>query len=156
MTAPALAIRPAQIDERERLEELQRRASVHEPMFRAQLEAHPDAIDLPVGQIEAGAVRVAEQNGDVVGFAVLLAPVAGACELDGLFVEPGLWGRGVGRELVADAERLAREQGATRIDVVANPQALAFYERVGFRATGRAVTRFGAAPRMSLALACAG
>jgi GNAT superfamily N-acetyltransferase len=152
MTAPTLTIRSAQVPERAVLEELQRRASVHEPMFRAQLEAHPDAIELPVGQIEAGAVRVAEQNGAVAGFAVLLGPVAGACELDGLFVEPDRWGRGVGRGLVADAGRLARERGATRIDVVANPQALGFYERVGFRAAGRAMTRFGPAPRMSLAV----
>jgi len=40
----------------------------------------------------------------------------------------------------------------TRIDVFANPQAVAFYERVGFRASGVAETRFGSAPRMSLAL----
>ena len=28
--------------------------------------------------------------------------IDGACELDGLFVEPELMGRGIGRELVAD------------------------------------------------------
>ena len=59
---------------------------------------------------------------------------------------------GVGRRLVEDAMRMARERGAKRIDVVANPQALAFYEAVGFRPTGEAQTRFGPAPRMSLTL----
>ena len=40
-----------------------------------------------------------------------------------------------------------------RIDVVANPQALAFYDAVGFKPAGEAQTRFGSAPRMSLAVA---
>src|SRR3954452_18769946 len=147
-----IGMRPARLAERAALEELQRRSSMHEPMYRAQLAAHPDAIELPVEQIGAGAVRVAEQDGAIVAFAVLLPPVAGACELDGLFVEPTRMRRGIGRRLIEDATRIALPQGATRIDVVANPQAVAFYERVGFRASGVAETRFGTAPRMSLAL----
>ena len=104
-------------------------------------------------QITAGLVRVAEQNGAVVGFAVLLERSEDACELDGLFVEPDRMRAGVGRRLVEDAARIARERGATRIDVVANPQAVAFYEAVGFAQTGEAQTRFGPAPRMSLSIA---
>ncbi len=125
---------------------------MHEPMYRAQLAAHPDAIELPGHLIAAGAVRVAEQDGVIVGFAALLAPRAGGCELDGLFVEPDRMRHGVGRGLIDDAKRMARERGATRIDVVANPQALAFYQRVGFTTSGEAETRFGMAPRMSLLL----
>jgi hypothetical protein len=37
--------------------------------------------------------------------------------------------------------------------VVANPQAVAFYEAVGFTSVGEAQTRFGPAPRMSLPIA---
>ena len=36
--------------------------------------------------------------------------------------------------------------------MIANENALAFYERVGFEITGRAVTRFRDAPRMSRSL----
>jgi ribosomal protein S18 acetylase RimI-like enzyme len=36
--------------------------------------------------------------------------------------------------------------------VIANPNALGFYERLGFEITGQASTRFGSAPRMSLEL----
>lgn len=122
-------------------------------MYRAQLAAHPDAVELPVAQITAGHVRVAEHNGAVVGFAVLLERSGEACELDGLFVEPDRMRAGVGRRLVEDAKRIARERGATRIDVVANPQAVAFYEAVGFTPVGEAQTRFGPAPRMSLSVA---
>lgn len=151
-TPPDLIIRSARPAERRPLEELQRRASVHEPMYRKQLEAHPDAIELHAEQIRAGAVRVAEHGGAVVGFAVLLGPIAGRCELDGLFVEPERMRGGIGRALVEDAKRLARVRGASGIDVTANPQALAFYRRLGFRASGWAATRFGMALRMSLRL----
>jgi N-acetylglutamate synthase-like GNAT family acetyltransferase len=148
-----ITIRPAELPERDALEALQRRSSVHEPLYRAQLEAHPDAIELPAELITAGLVRVAERDGAVVGFAVLLDRRGDACELDGLFVEPERMRTGVGRQLVEDAKRLARERGATRIDVVANPQAIAFYEAVGFSRAGEAQTRFGPAPRMSLSMA---
>jgi ribosomal protein S18 acetylase RimI-like enzyme len=151
----ALSIRFAELSERERLEELQRRASIHDPMYREQLAAEPDAIALPEEQLEAGLVRVAEQDGAVVGFSVLLDVPGDACELDGLFVEPERKRAGVGRALVDDARRIARERGARRIDVVANPQAVAFYEAVGFVASGVAQTRFGPAPRMSLAVEAA-
>jgi N-acetylglutamate synthase-like GNAT family acetyltransferase len=145
-----MTIRLAKPSERKGLEALQRRSSMHQPMYQAQLAAHPDAIELPAGQITAGLVRVAEQDGVVVGFAVLLDRSGRSCELDGLFVEPDRMRSGVGRRLVEDATRVARERGATSIDVVANPQAVAFYEAVGFSRVGEAQTRFGPAPRMSL------
>src|SRR3954447_19588290 len=147
------AVRAAEVSERAALEQLQLRSSMRYPMYRSELTAHPDAIELPAEQIRAGHVRVAEQDGVVVGFAVLLERSGDACELDGLFVEPDRMGAGVGRRLVNDAKRIARERGATRIDVVANPQAVAFYEAVGFQPAGEAQTRFGPAPRMSLPVA---
>ena len=76
----------------------------------------------------------------------------GGCELDDLFVEPDSMRRGVGRLLVADVATRAALAGASHVDVIANPNALGFYERLGFEITGRASTRFGDAPRMSLEL----
>src|SRR4051794_1308616 len=148
-----MIVRAARTAERDALEQLQRRSSMHHPMYRAQLAAHPDAIELPADQITSGLVRVAEEDGVIVGFAVLLERFGDACELDGLFVEPQRMRAGVGRRLMEDAKRIARERGAMRIDVVANPQATAFYEAVGFEPAGAAHTRFGPAPRMSLFVA---
>lgn len=86
--------------ERDALECLQRRSSTHDPMYRAELAEHPDAIELPAAQITAGLVRVAEQDDVVVGFTVLRERSADACELDGLFVDPDRTRAGVGRGLV--------------------------------------------------------
>jgi predicted N-acetyltransferase YhbS len=151
-----ITIRDADPAEREALEALQFRSSVHQPMYREQLEANPDAVELPAEQIAAGHVRVAEEDGVVIGFVALLERVGAECELDALFVEPGRMRGGVGRRLVEDAARMARERGATQIGVVANPQALAFYAAVGFTSAGEEQTRFGPAPRMALAVPSAG
>ena len=141
--AEALVIRTAQVDERERLEDLQRRASLANPVDRPHLEAHPDAIHLPPAQIANGQVIVAELDGKVAGFA---AVVGG--ELDGLFVEPHLWRRGVGAALVEKAVHEARNRGLA-LTVTANPAALGFYERCGFTIEGETQTRFGPGLRMS-------
>ena len=113
MNARPTSIRFARVAERDALECLQRRSSMHEPMYRAQLAAHPDAIELPAEQIAAGLVRVAEQARVLVGFSVLLQGCEDACELDGLFVEPDRMRAGIGRRLVEgrEVEDVARDTG---------------------------------------------
>lgn len=148
-----MRVRAAVPSERSALEALQRRASDVWEEYRADLAAHPDAIALEAALVADGRVRVAEgEAGEVLGFSVLLAPRDGACELDGLFVEPAAMRGGVGRALVADAVRRARAEGAQRISVIANPRATGFYERVGFVEGEPAQTRFGPAAWMHLTL----
>ena len=149
----AVRVRAAVPSEREALEALQRRASDVWEEYRADLAAHPDAIALEAALVADGRVRVAEgEAGELLGFSVLLAPRDGACELDGLFVEPAAMRGGVGRALVADAVQRARAEGAQRISVIANPRATGFYERVGFVEGEPAQTRFGPAAWMHLTL----
>ena len=141
--AEALRIRLARPEERLDLEALQRRASLALPEYRAQLEAHPDAIELPAAQIERGQVIAAELDGRIAGFAAVIGG-----ELDGLFVEPDLWRHGIGTALVEEATHEARRRGFT-LAVTAAPGARDFYERCGFSVEGEAQTRFGPALRMS-------
>lgn len=141
--AEALNIRLAKPEERLELEALQRRASMALPEYRAQLAAHPDAIELPAEQIAQDQVIVAELGGRIAGFAAVVGS-----ELDGLFVEPDLWGRGIGTALIEAATHEARRRGFT-LSVTASPSAREFYEKCGFTLEGQAQTRFGPALRMS-------
>ena len=148
MSGPAdVTIRLARPDEQQELEALQRRASLALGEYNEQLEAHPDAIQLPIEQIEGGAVIVAEQGNHIAGFAVVLIDDDEA-ELDGLFVEPQHWRKGVGAALVDVAVHEARRRGLAMM-VIANPSARQFYEKCGFTVEGDAETRFGPALRMS-------
>lgn len=136
-----MVIRPARADERTMLIELQRAASLMHADSRAALLAHPEAIDLPVAHLPH--TLVAEGDGTVIGFAVTLPNDAGHAELDGLFVAPDVWRSGAGRALVELA-------GNGRVlTVVANPNALQFYERCGFLESGSTETRFGPAITMT-------
>ena len=139
----SIRLRLALPEEHEELEELQRRASLELPEYRQQLLDNPDAIHLPPAQIANGQVIVAELGGEIAGFA---AVVGG--ELDGLFVEPDLWGSGIGRILVEAAVHEARQRGLS-LTVVASPRARHFYETCGFSIEGDEETRFGPALRMS-------
>ena len=141
--AEGLTLRLARPEEHDALEDLQRRASLELPEYRDQLLDNPDAIYLPEGQIANGQVIVAELDGEIAGFA---AVVSG--ELDGLFVEPDLWGRGIGRALADAATHEARNRGLT-LSVIANPRARRFYEHCGFSVEGEVQTRFGPALRMT-------
>ena len=146
-------IRDARRAEAAALASLQRRSSDVWEEYRAQLAANPGVIEPPHQAIAEGRVRVAvDASQRRLGFSVVLAPEDGRVELDDLFVEPDAMERGVGRLLVADVVSRAAALHATCVDVTANPNALGFYERVGFRVTGEVETLFGRGIRMRLDL----
>jgi GNAT superfamily N-acetyltransferase len=143
MTTP-LSIRLAVASERGELEALQWRSSLTNSGDRDALLAHPDAIVLPVQQIALGQVFVAVQDSTIVGFAAVLPRGDGETELDGLFVEPNIWRRGIGRALVDRCAEYAIASGATVLYVIGNPHAKGFYAACGFDPISLRGTRFGA------------
>ena len=93
------------------------------------------------GDIERASSRVlvAEQDGDLVACGHVCEE-AGAGYFGMFSVRPGLQGGGMGTQLLAEAERVAREDWhlprmrMTVIDV--RDELIAFYERRGYRRTG--------------------
>jgi GNAT superfamily N-acetyltransferase len=136
-------VRAAVASEQRALEALQRRASLNNAGDREALLANPDAIELPLHQILAGGVFVAEVDGLVKGFAAVLPRGDGDSELDGLFVEPEVWRNGVGRALIEHCCAAARSAGAASLHVVGNPHAEGFYKLCGFRLLGTKQMQFG-------------
>jgi GNAT superfamily N-acetyltransferase len=138
-----VTVRPAAVSEQKALEAVQWRASLNNPGDREALLANPDAIALPIAQLESGGVFVAEIAGSIAGFASILPRGDGDSELDALFVEPGAWRQGVGRALVEHCAAAARNAGAHSLHVVGNPHAEGFYRACGFEMLGTKETRFG-------------
>ena len=138
-----VTIRPAATSEQTLLEAIQWRASLNNYRDRDALLANPDAIELPLQQIENGGVFVAEIAGSVIGFAAILPRDDGDTELDAIFVEPEAWRQGVGRSLVEYCASAAKSTGAASIHVVGNPHAKDFYVACGFQMHGTHQTRFG-------------
>ena len=148
----SLRLRLALAAEQRTLEDLQRRASLMWEEDRDALLAHPDAIEIPLEQITDGRTIVAEQDGGIAGFAVVLKRADGEADLDGLFVEPPLWRKGIGRALVEEAAAMAIADGASGLFVIANSRALDFYRACAFAPIGQVPTRFRPALLMRRAL----
>jgi len=138
-----LLIRQAAISEQKALEALQLRASLTNAGDRDALLAHPDAIELPLAQLAAGRVFVAEWNGEVVGFAAVEPRADGESELDALFVDANMRRRGIARLLVEHCAEFARKRESASLYVVGNPHAKDFYTACGFHVIGTSETRFG-------------
>lgn len=138
-----LVIRRAVASEQKELENLQLRASLTNAGDREALLAHPDAIELPLAQIAAGGVFVAEWQGTIVGFAAVEPREDGESELDALFVDPNMRRRGIARSLIEHCAEVARTRKSAALCVVGNPHAKDFYLACGFNLIGTTETRFG-------------
>jgi N-acetylglutamate synthase-like GNAT family acetyltransferase len=136
-------IRQAATHEQKELEELELRASLTNAGDRDALLANPDAIELPLAQIAAGGLFVAEWNGAIVGFAAVEPRADGDSELDALFVDPNMRRRGIARALLNHCAQVARAGQSVALYVVGNPHAKDFYTACGFDVIGTTETRFG-------------
>ena len=94
---------------------------------RSELTLHPD-------ELRTTHLQVAERDA-IVGLAQLKV-IDRDADLMKLFVEPALLGSGVGRLLFGWAAARARDLGAVRITIEADPGAARFYERMGARHAG--------------------
>ena len=91
----------------------------------------PAALEVVPEHIAAGDVWIATGvDGEIAGV-VALAPgdAPDTLNLNKLFVEPRHIRSGVGRALLAHAVAEARQRGAERLTILADPNAAGFYER---------------------------
>jgi ribosomal protein S18 acetylase RimI-like enzyme len=87
-----------------------------------------------------GEFLVAEIDGHVVGMGGFRPGAGGCAEVLRIRVHPATRRRGIGRALMAELERRAARRGfrSVRLDTAANqPEAMAFYQGLGYRETGR-------------------
>ncbi|ATQ76510.1 GNAT family N-acetyltransferase [Massilia violaceinigra] len=81
------------------------------------------------GLVASGGAVIAQEQGAMLGYAILDL-VAG--EVDAVFVDPAVGGRGIGKTMLAALERMALERGCTRLYLSASLNAVAFYRAAGF------------------------
>ena len=140
--APDIAYRPAREPDAERIAAL------------LTDEGFPAGTSDIVSRLErfgppGGAVIVAVSGDDILGF-VALQVVPRFEHADrfvrilALVVDPGVRGRGLGRGLVGEAERIGREHGASFAEITAGhhrPDARRLYEALGYDAAVTAYLR---------------
>ncbi len=93
------------------------------------------------GLIEAGLVHVADAGAGVEGL-IVLVPAVDHVLVENVAVAPEHQGRGLGRALMAFAERRAREAGVRELRLYTNERMtenLGFYPALGYEETDRRV-----------------
>jgi N-acetylglutamate synthase-like GNAT family acetyltransferase len=146
-------VRRARAEDRDRLAQIYRDASLSNAGDRAAVQAHPRALILDEDLIARGHTRVATlADGEVVGFAGAYPTASEALEVDDLFVDPPWQRHGVGLVLLDALIREAQRDGIRRLEVTTNDHAMAFYRAAGFSTVGRVQTTFGAGSRMQLTI----
>lgn len=128
-----VTVRPARRGEAAGLTAICLRSKAHWGYDAEFMRLSTPAITVAEADIEAGHVLVGcDASGEAVGL-VRVKPEGEAAELGLMFVDPPAIGSGAGRILFEAAVVLARQLGAKRMVILADPNAAAFYERMGAR-----------------------
>lgn len=125
-----LEIRPARPGEAGQLTALAIRSKAHWGYDAAFLALCEESLAVAPADCASGAILVALDTDRIVGFTkVTGTPPVG--ELEDLWVDPDVMGRGVGRALLDAATARAREHGFRALLLDADPHAESFYLHVG-------------------------
>jgi GNAT superfamily N-acetyltransferase len=128
-----ILIRNAKPGEGKNLTALCVRSKAHWGYDAAFMKKSAAALLVSEADIAAGRVLVAvDATGRTIGVACVM-PEGETADLDVMFVDPPAIGSGAGRVLFEAAVALARVLGARRMTILADPNAAAFYERMGAR-----------------------
>jgi len=125
-----LVIRPPTIEELPALGELCMRSKAVWGYDSDFMQACRDELSFDPPELQVTRIAVAEEGGDLIGVAQVKV-VGTQADLLKLFVEPGRLHGGIGRVLLSWAVGVARDMGATRLSIEADPGAAPFYRGMG-------------------------
>lgn len=130
-----MRIRPATDEDTDALTDLAHRAKAHWK-YPASWMRHWDAqLTILPGYLEMHDVFVAERDGAIVGMCAL-EDRGDHWNLEHVWVEPAAHGQGIGRALVMFALEHAWTRRSVPVELLADPYASAFYDRLGARHAG--------------------
>ena len=106
-----------------------------------------DDLTISPGYLEANQVFLAEREDQIVGFYALIMGEEKA-ELDHLWVSPDHMGTGVGKELFIHAMQRAAGQNVSKVEILSDPNAEGFYQKMGAHKIGESVSEIEGQPRV--------
>ncbi len=126
---------------------------MEDPLYQQERELRNRILLRPIGIPDFGWEKndprswhfVAHENGRVLGCVVLvrLDPEARRTQLIQMAVETEFQGRGLGRMLVKELIRFARQQEVGEILIHSREEVTQFYERLGFQIVGEPFEEVG-------------
>ena len=125
-----MVLRPARPGDAAALTELCLRSKAHWGYDDAFMAACRDELTVSVAAASGPFVQVAALNGSLAAIAEI-SEDDGVWHLEKLFVEPPFMGSGLGSRLHDWARQTAASNGATSLEIAADPDAAPFYRRCG-------------------------
>jgi len=130
-----MRIRRAAAEDADTLSDLAHRAKAHWGYPASWMREWDAQLTIIPGYLELHDVWVSERDGTIVGMCAL-EDRGDRCNLEHVWVEPSLHGKGVGRALVMHALSEARSRQVAAVELLSDPFATGFYERLGARRIG--------------------
>ncbi|HEY2530613.1 MAG TPA: GNAT family N-acetyltransferase [Xanthobacteraceae bacterium] len=129
----AFSVRNAKPEEQRDLTRLCVRATMHVGYDEAFIDRVMPGLTITLPLISGGCVQVAQNtSGEIVGVvAVTTTMLQGIALLNGIYVDPTRWKRGIGRLLFGAAVTRAKELKAGALMIYAEPFAEGFYKQMG-------------------------
>ena len=128
-------IRRATADDADALSDLAHRAKAHWGYPAAWMREWDAQLTIIPGYLEMHDVWVSDEDGAIVGMCAL-EDRKDHWNMEHVWVDPAAHGRGVGRALVMHALDEARRRHAGVVELLSDPYASGFYERLGARRAG--------------------
>ena len=128
-------IRRATADDADALSDLAHRAKAHWGYPATWMREWDAQLTIIPGYLEMHDVWVSEEDGAIVGMCAL-EDRHDRWNLEHVWVDPAAHGRGVGRALVLHALEEARRRHNGVVELLSDPYASGFYERLGARRAG--------------------
>lgn len=130
-----IRIRPALPSDPEALSDLAARSEAHWGDDAAFLASFRERYRITSEYLARNTVFIAEEEGSILGF-YALSTGTGGTELDYMYLEPSLLGRGLGRQLWAHMADHCRAAGVATVHLVCSPGPRPFYLHMGAVETG--------------------
>src|SRR5437660_617765 len=130
MTSQAMKLRPPEAHELALLSDLCLRSKAVWGYDQAFLDACRAELTIHADELASSALCVAEHDGALVGVAQIVVH-GDVADLSKMFVEPSVIGLGVGKALFEWASSAAKNLGAHRLTIDADPGAVGFYRKMG-------------------------
>jgi N-acetylglutamate synthase-like GNAT family acetyltransferase len=130
-----MVIRRATADDSDALTDLAHRAKAHWGYPATWMREWDAQLTIIPGYLEMHDVWVADRNGTVIGMCAL-EDRGNRWSLEHVWVAPSAHGEGIGRTLVMTALHEARRRHRGVVELLADPFASGFYEKLGARRAG--------------------
>ena len=142
-----MKIRKASTEDHAQLTQLAHDAKRHWGYPENWIRHWQDALTITPEYLQTNQVFVAVDGEQIIGFYALTVSGERA-ELDHMWVSPNHMGTGVGKELFVHAMRLAKGQNLSKVEILSDPNAEGFYQKMGAYRTGESVSEVEGQPRV--------